>query len=162
MRRVRFDLADRMILIPIEVLHVLVPTLVAAAILFALAGPLASLGAVAAILAGVVLFPILLPWLPTPNFSTKGFILGALVALPFAMAVLLGNARSLSWVLAGYASVYVLSMAPVTAYVALNFTGSTPFTSRTGVRREIFTYVPPMAWMLGGAIVLGIILSIIH
>jgi hypothetical protein len=161
MRRVRFDLADRMILIPVELLHVVVPMLVAAAVLFAIAGPLASLGAVAAVLAGVVLFPTLLPWLPTPNFSTKGLILGALVALPFARAVLLGNPESASWFRAGCASIYVLAMTPVTAYVALNFTGSTPFTSRTGVRREIFTYIPVMAWMLGAAVVLGIVFSLI-
>ncbi|WP_243670834.1 hypothetical protein [Methanoculleus chikugoensis] len=44
---------------------------------------------------------------------------------------------------------------PVTAYLALNFTGSTPpFTSRTGVKREIFRYVPFMAGMavLGAAL----------
>jgi len=171
MRRVRFGLADRMILIPVELLHVLVPMLVAAAVLFVIAGPLASFGTVAAILAGVVLFPILLPWLPTPNFSTKGLILGALVALPFGSVALLGvhapawlpdNPGSVSWLRAGWAAVCVLAMAPVTAYVSLNFTGSTPFTSRTGVRREIFTYIPIMAWMLGGAIVLTIILSIMR
>ena len=38
---------------------------------------------------------------------------------------------------------------PITAYLALNFTGSTPFTSRTGVRREIFRYIPVMAWSFG-------------
>jgi len=161
MRRVRFDLSDRMILVPVEVLHVLVPTLVASAILFAIAGPLASLGFVAAILAGVVLFPILLPWLPTPNFSTKGLILGVLVALPFARAALLGNPGSASWFRAGCASIYILAMAPVTAYVSLNFTGSTPFTSRTGVRREIYAYIPVMAWMLGGAIVLAVAFAFI-
>jgi len=170
MRRVRFGLADRLLLIPVELLHVLVPTVVAAAVLFAIGGPLASLGTIAAILAGVVLFPIFLPWLPTPDFSVKGLILGVLVALPFARAVLLGGAGS-AWlsdnpgsallVRAGWAAVYILAMAPVTAYLSLNFTGSTPFTSRTGVRREIFTYIPVMAWMLGGAIVLTIVFSII-
>jgi hypothetical protein len=47
-------------------------------------------------------------------------------------------------------------MPPVTAYLALNFTGSTPFTSRSGVKREIFKYVPVMA----GSLVLGAILYI--
>jgi hypothetical protein len=161
MRRVRFDLPDRVILIPAELLHVLVPMLVAAAILFAIAGPLAFLGVVAAILAGAVLFPILLPWLPTPNFSTKGLILGVLIALPFARATLLANPGLASWFRAGCASIYILAMTPVTAYVSLNFTGSTPFTSRTGVRREIYAYIPVMAWMLGGAIVLAIVFALI-
>jgi hypothetical protein len=47
-------------------------------------------------------------------------------------------------------------MPPLTAYLALNFTGSTTFTSRTGVRREIFRYVPIMAWLAGTGVVLAI------
>ena len=42
----------------------------------------------------------------------------------------------------------------MTAFLALNFTGSTPFTSRTGVRREIFAYIPYMAGMFGVGILL--------
>jgi hypothetical protein len=36
-------------------------------------------------------------------------------------------------------------ISPWVAFLALNFTGSTTFTSRTGVRREIFRYIPMMA-----------------
>ena len=36
----------------------------------------------------------------------------------------------------------LLIIPAVTAYLALNFTGSTTFTSRTGVKKEIFRYVP--------------------
>ena len=57
---------------------------------------------------------------------------------------------------------YLLPLPPVTAYLTLNFTGSTPFTSRTGVRREIFAYVPIMAWMFGIGIVLTIVLILIR
>jgi len=170
MRRVRFDLADRLILIPVDLVQVLLPTLGIAVAFLLIGGPLASIGAASAILAGVVLFPVLLPWLPTPNFSTKGFILGALVALPFVRAILMGAPASVwihhgkilaLWSRTGWAAVYLLAMSPVTAFVSLNFTGSTPFTSRTGVRSEIFTYVPLMAWILGAAAVLGVILSIL-
>jgi len=48
---------------------------------------------------------------------------------------------------------FLLLMPPITAYLALNFTGATPFPSRTGVRKEIFTYIPVMAVM----VVLGVI-----
>lgn len=160
MRRVRFTLCDRLILIPVEVVHVLVPMLLAAVVLFFTGGFLASAGAVAAILAGVVLFPILLPWLPTADFSTKGFILGGVVAIPFALAVFLHKLEIGWWLRAGRALAYLLALPPVTAYLALNFTGSTPFTSRTRVRREIFTYIPIMAWMLGSGIFLIIILTL--
>lgn len=160
MRRVRFTLRDRLILIPVELAHVLLPMLIAAVVLFFIGDPQAAAGVVAAALAGVVLFPILLPWLPTPNFSTKGFILGGLVALPFAGATFLNSPSIASWPRAGSALVYLLAMPAGTAYLALNFTGSTTFTSKSGVRREIFTYVPAMAWMFGTAMVLTIALTL--
>jgi uncharacterized membrane protein len=84
MRRVRFGLMDRLVLIPVELVHVVLPTLVAAIVLFFVGEWLASAGAIAAVLAGVVLFPLLLPWIPTQAFSSKGFVLGGIVALPFA------------------------------------------------------------------------------
>jgi hypothetical protein len=160
LRRVRFTLRDRLLLIPVELAHVLLPMLIAAVVLFFIGGPQPAAGVVAAALAGVVLFPILLPWLPTPNFSTKGFILGGLVALPFAGATFLNSPAIASWPQAGSALVYLLAMPAGTAYLALNFTGSTTFTSKSGVRREIFTYIPMMAWMLGAAVVLTIALTL--
>ena len=160
-RQVHFTLRDRLTLIPVELVHVLLPMLIAAVVLFFLGGFLASVGAVAAILAGVVLFPILLPWLPTRDFSGKGFILGGLVALPFALATFLGNPDATWWRRAGEALSYLLALPPVTAFLALNFTGSTTFTSRSGVRREIFTYIPVMAGMFGVGVVLFIVLLLI-
>ncbi len=156
MRRVHFTLVDRLVLIPVEVVHLFVPMLLAAGVLYALSGPLAAGSALAVILAGVVLFPILLPWLPTREFSSKGFILGGIVALPFALMVLRGNAAVPLWSRLNAALAYLLALPPVTAFLALNFTGSTPITSRSGVKREIFTYIPVMAWMFGIGVVLTI------
>jgi hypothetical protein len=48
-----------------------------------------------------------------------------------------------------FAMVQMLLMAPPIAYMALNFTGSTPIASRTGVKREIFRYIPIFAVMIG-------------
>jgi hypothetical protein len=162
MRQVHFDLLDRLILIPVELVYALLPMLIAAIVLFFFSGLLAAAGAVAAILAGVVAFPILLPWLPTRDFSSKGFILGGAVALPCALAVFLGNPQAALWRQIGGVLSYLLALPPVTAYLALNFTGSTTFTSRSGVKREIFTYVPIMAWMFGAGIVLAIALPLIR
>jgi hypothetical protein len=160
MRRVRFGLGDRLILIPVELAHVLLPMLLAAVVLFFAGGHLVSLGLVSATLAGVVLFPMLLPWLPTPNFSTKGFVLGALVALPFVAANLLGSLATEFWHLGGWSLVYLLGMPALTAFLALNFTGSTPVTSPSGVRREIFAYIPVMAWMFGAGLVVATALTL--
>jgi hypothetical protein len=169
MRRVRFGLRDRLILIPVELVYVFLPMLVIAGVITILSMWLPRVdvdyaflfGLAAAVLAGVALFPILLPWIPTREFSSKGFILGGLVALPFAMTAFLSNAGAPGWLQVGGALPHLLALPPVTAYLALNFTGSTTFTSRSGVRREIFTYVPSMAWMFGIGIVLGIVLFLI-
>jgi len=159
MRRVTFPLRDRMILIPVELVHVALPTIVAALVLWFLAGPAAGLAAVAAVLAGTVLFPILLPVIPTHDFSTKGLILGIVVALPFAF--LWGSAPGLPlWSQAAGALAPLLIMPAVTAYLALNFTGSTTFTSRTGVKKEIFRYIPVMTIMAASGTILGIVLGV--
>ncbi|MFA4877343.1 MAG: mercury methylation corrinoid protein HgcA [Methanoregula sp.] len=159
MRRVNFPLWDRVVLIPVELAHAFLPAVAAALVLWFLAGPAAGLAAVAAVVAGTVLFPILLPVLPTHDFSTKGLILGVLAALPFA--IVWGGADSLPlWARAAGALTPLLIIPAVTAYLALNFTGSTTFTSRTGVKKEIFRYVPVMVIMAGAGIALGIILGI--
>lgn len=53
-------------------------------------------------------------------------------------------------------------MPAVTAFLALNFTGATTFTSRSGVRREMFAYIPAMAWLFGSGILLSIASFFIH
>jgi hypothetical protein len=121
-----------------------------------------SKGLAAAILAGTVLFPMLLPWIPIHNLSTKGFVLGALVALPFAIATLLKDPRSALWLKSAWALVYALLIPSITAFLALNFTGSTTFTSRSGVQREIFTYIPTIAWMFSVGLLLNIGIIFVH
>ena len=157
MRRVQFSLRDRATLIPVEFVHVILPTLIVAVILYFTGGILSSLAAVTAVLAGTVLFPILLPWLPTNNFSTKGFILGGLAALPFALTVFIRHPDWSWYQQLGQALGFLLAMPAVTAFLALNFTGSTTFTSRTGVRREMFAYIPAMAWTFAAGIVLNLV-----
>jgi len=158
MRRVRFTLADRLTLIPVELVGGLLPLLVALGVGYLLGGLMSALAVGTAILAGVVLFPILLPWLPTADLSMKGFILGGAVALPFALAVFWRHPDWTGWLQVVAALSLLLILPPITAFLALNFTGSTTFTSRTGVRREIFAYVPVMAWMFGIGVVLNLAL----
>jgi hypothetical protein len=148
MRRVRFGVLDRAILIPVDLVGLLIPLLLVAAGQLVFGGSWGFQTA-AALLAGAVLFPLLLPWLPTRDFSTKGFILGGLVSLPFALMVLISESGTPLWVRLSWALAHLLLWPPITAFIALNFTGATTFTSRTGVRREIFRYVPIMAWLFG-------------
>jgi hypothetical protein len=142
---VRFSLRDRIVLIPIEVVSILLLTVIATILLYFILGATAALAALSAVLAGTVLFPILLPYIPVKDFSMKGLILGLIVALPFAYVMFTGTGPE--WLNGVAALGYLLAMPPVTAYLALNFTGASTFTSRTGVRKEIYKYIPPMAAM---------------
>jgi len=162
MRRVNFNLSDRLILVPTEFVQVLLLIIVLAVPLYFIGGILPSLALSAAFIAGVVLFPILLPWIPTPNFSSKGFILGTLITLPFALTEYLIHPDLVLWQRLGWAISYILILTPVTAYLALSFTGSTTFTSKSGVKREIFAYIPKMAWMLGGGLAISVVFILIN
>ncbi|VAX16205.1 Similar to carbon monoxide dehydrogenase corrinoid/iron-sulfur protein [hydrothermal vent metagenome] len=162
MRRVRFPFRDRFALIPIELVHVIMPMIVAAIILYFAGGPMLSIGALTAILAGAILFPILLPWLPTREFSTKGFILGGAVALPFALAAIMGDPSRSLIVSIAWGLVYLLAMPSITAFLALNFSGASTYSSRTGVKREIAKYVPGMAYSFLGAVAIMIGLVVIN
>jgi hypothetical protein len=159
MRRVLFPVRDRIVLAPVEVVHVALPALIVAAALWFLAGPVAALAAISAVIAGTILFTVLLPFIPTKDFSSKGLLLGGVVAIPFAAAF--GSAPALSGWATRIAAITPLLIIPaVTAYLALNFTGSTTFTSRTGVRKEIFRYVPVMTFMAVSGVILGIVLGV--
>jgi len=159
MRTVRFRARDRALLIPVEIKNWVLYLLLIPIALFLIAGWFTALVAITAIMAGVVLFPLLMPILPTKDFSSKGFVLGALVSLPFIF-FLLTEGLNPSWIPAGYSLAIVLIICPAVAYLALNFTGSTPFASRTGVRREIFKYIPVIAGMFITGAALAAILSV--
>jgi len=149
MRRVCFGLRDRLVLIPVDIVQMLLWITLAALVFYLLGGWFSALTALTVFMAGLVLFPILLPWIPTDDFSMKGLILGVLVALPFAIFACLGNPDAHWWRQILLALQYLLILPATVAFITLNFTGSSTFTSRTGVRKEIFTYVPVMAWMGG-------------
>lgn len=154
MRRVSFNVRERAVLIPVEAKTAL-PFVAGGALAAYLGdGAIGSAGVVAASAAGLAGFPVLMPYLPGRDFSTKGFVLGGVVGLGAAAAALLRDDRASrgSRVLRAFS--YLLALPPVTSFAALNFTGCTTFTSPTGVRREIFRYVPVMAGMaLAGVVV---------
>jgi hypothetical protein len=81
------------------------------------------------------------------------------VAIPFAIAFASDPAQP-GWARLIAAITTLLIMPAVTAYLALNFTGSTTFTSRTGVKKEIFRFIPVMAFMAVSGIILAIVLGV--
>lgn len=145
MRRVRFDLRDRLEVIPVEIKNIFIPLAVALVVLFLLGMRGTVFMILTIVVAGIVIFPILLPFLPTRDFTSKGFVLGALVSVPFMARTYFASVNEPPWVALLVTIIPALMISPWVAFLALNFTGSTTFTSRTGVRREIFRYIPLIA-----------------
>jgi len=83
--------------------------------------------------------PVLLPALPGRSFSMKGILLGLAVAL---MLVSFRNAGWASWNARLETAAWLLLVPAVTAYLAMNFTGSSTFTSLSGVRKEMRWALP--------------------
>ena len=160
MRRVTFPALERIVLIPVELVAFIIPAILIAIAGFLTGGLISALAAVTAVMAGIILFPILLPYLPTKDYSMKGLCLGLLMALPFAVYTYISHAPATVWTFASMLT-FLLIMPPITAYLALNFTGATPYPSRTGVRKEIYTYIPVMAVMAGlGVVILSITVAL--
>ena len=99
-------------------------------------GVFSVIAILAAILAGAVLTPIFLPWLPGRAFSLKGLIPGVLVTL--ALMVFRWNARSGNIEIAAWLFIIVA----ISTFLAMNFTGSSTYTSLSGVKKEMRWAVP--------------------
>ncbi len=151
MRELTFTFRERLILTPVEVIGGMKSYPLAGFPLALLAG--FSQGAFSmnrflavillygiAVVCGTVIVPLFLPLLPGRMFAVKGAIAGCAGALICA-AILSGSAFD-GW---PEFTVLVLLMGAVSAFFAMNFTGSTPFTSPSGVRREMQLALPAMA-----------------
>lgn len=163
MRTKDFGFMERLALVPMEVVPAVRLGLFAAVGLFVLcfllggfsaskalewfAVPAGAIGA--SILAGAVLTPLLLPWLPGRAFSIKGFVMGL---LPVLLAVPLFRGSSVPEMIVLFVSVPAMS-----AYLAMNFTGSSTFTSLSGVRKEMRFALPLEIGGVGAGLLLWII-----
>jgi hypothetical protein len=87
------------------------------------------LATLTAILAGAVATPLLLPWLPFRQFWLKGAMVGGVAALLLLTGLPVMPAIERLAVF--------LWTTGCAAFLAMNFTGSTPFTSLSGVAREM-------------------------
>lgn len=155
MRTLSFPLYQRLVLIPVElVLELKTLATIAGLVLIActLAGNLALFretftGYAGAAFSGIVLAPLLLPWLPGKRFAVKGAALGVVWTL--AYYGLTGHNWTPLAMLAAF-----LVLPAVCAYHTLSFTGCTPYTSPSGVREELRTSIP----LIGCALLAGVLL----
>ena len=154
MRRKTFTFQERAVLIPIELVQALKPALLIMLAFFLVSGfggPAgyganlkdqgfwSALAILLAVLSGAVWTPLLLPWVPGRAFSFKGWILGlasvgGLVSLRgFFPGVGFQPLEGLAW---------LLLLPAISAYLAMNFTGASTYTSLSGVKKEMRWAVP--------------------
>ena len=151
MRQVTFTMYERFILTPVEIQMALKPALFAVLALLIISGfgpeifsvsdawhrGTVSVSALAAgMFSGLFLTPLLLPFVPSRIFAVKGIITGILLAVPTLFL--------LSPALKGGIEVTALCLFSVcvSSFLAMNFTGATPFTSPSGVEKEMKQFIP--------------------
>jgi acetyl-CoA decarbonylase/synthase complex subunit gamma len=109
-------------------------------------GLFAVLSLLVALTTGAVLTPLLLPWLPGRAFSLKGFSLGLIAAIVLAFfrtgteGLLQDRMEILAW---------FFLIPAFSAFLAMNFTGASTYTSLSGVKKEM-KWALPMQISAGG------------
>lgn len=169
MRRVTFNLKDRIKLIPVDMVNgkfYLLGTIALVSVLSAInkhgisperilnEGIPAMLNILLAYLSGIVITPILLPCIPVRRFSVKGFITGILLSIILLLLNMAGNNyyEIVAW---------FLMIPAISSFLAMNFTGSSTFTSLSGVKKEMKLSVPLQITFSAAGLILFVIGKII-
>jgi len=155
MKELSFTLWERLVLAPVELVQSLKYALPIVALFMLFGWFLGSESAteisealLISVLIGTVVVPALLPWLPGVSFALKGAFVG-----------LFWNSIYLFWLGDGLdlpaklATLLFCTM--VSSLLALNFTGCTPFTSLSGVRKEMRYAIPGLFATLIFSLLLG-------
>lgn len=169
MRRVNFGLFDRLVLVPVDFFYRF-PLLIGILLLILAAYGISRDGIsfqnsisnglpvvrniFLAYCAGIVFTPILLPYIPVRSFTLKGIFTGLLL---FIILFLTNNAGNnlfdyLTW---------LLFIPGLSSFVAMNFTGSSTYTSLSGVKKEMKFGVPLQIALTSISVVLFIVGKII-
>ncbi len=160
MRTMRFPFGDRLALTPVELVAAIKPVVIAFGVMFmfnALGlgryGIIDLYALLGAVFIGAVVTPALLPWIPGRAFSFKGFLTGFLWAAGVNLINGFPAAPEYGFLKAW---AYMLLLPALSSFLAMNFTGSSTFTSLSGVDREMKIALPLMIASAG----LGIILML--
>jgi acetyl-CoA decarbonylase/synthase complex subunit gamma len=150
MRAVNFSTWDRLKLIPVELAYGKYYLILVPAIFLILSGlnpkgysvDLAYSNGLRSVfilliayLTGCGITPVLLPWIPFRRFALKGLLTGWLAAVILAYFHFLGSSylEIISW---------FLMTGSLSSFLAMNFTGTSTFTSLSGVQKEMKTALP--------------------
>ena len=154
MRRKDFPLRERAVLIPIELVATLKPAMIIIPILLLITGfgneggflqnmihdGIFSIGAfLLAIVSGTILTPLLLPYLPGRAFATKGLSTGLLASLALLYA---WGSDFRNWHDLLFGGAWLLLIPALSAFLAMNFTGASTYTSLSGVKKEMRWALP--------------------
>jgi hypothetical protein len=165
MRVVSFTIWDRLKLVPVEMAMSMKYLLLAMSVFLILSG-LNSKGysidlayhdglrsvfiLLVAYVTGCGITPALLPWVPFRRFALKGLLTGWLAGLILAYFQLLGH-RILE------INAWLLIMGSISSFLSMTFTGTSTFTSLSGVQKEMKTAVPMQIIMASSGVVTWII-----
>jgi hypothetical protein len=164
MRMIHFPFRDRLVLTPMEINPAMKKFPLFALIVLLIFGlqpqgilfkdalqvglPFLAMGLVA-ILSGAFVTPVLLPLIPFRSFAVKGWIAGMVtIFVMIKTTAILEDANGLLFVLA-----YIF-FPMFSSYWALQFTGSTTYTSMSGVKKEMKIAIPVY---IGSLVVTGIL-----
>jgi len=158
MQEMTFTIYERSVLIPVELVEAIKPTVIIALLLFVIlslmqgyvSGLMAVCAYLGAMFTGVAITALFLPWIPGRSFAFKGALTGFLWSIIFYL--LSGGGWGPFMTVAAF-----LMLPTVSSFYALSFTGCTPFTSRSGVKKEMRIALPVM----GCALLSGIFMALI-
>jgi acetyl-CoA decarbonylase/synthase complex subunit gamma len=161
MREVQFSFYDRLILIPIEFIGGLKYLIFISAVFFLLSGinnagysvALARITGVSVVInfvlayiAGTIIGPLLLPWLPGKASALKGAFAGLII---YFISLLSGFVGNNSYGIIAWLFIII----SVSSFMFMNFTGASTYTLLSGVKKEMRIAVP----MQFVGIILGIV-----
>jgi len=165
MRKVTFGFRDRIKLIPNDFMYGKYYLAGAMAFFFIISGMSgrglsykdfygqggpAILKILLAYFSGIILTPLLLPYIPGRRFSFKGFLTGFLVFLSLVLLKSAGNdyMEIVSW---------FFIITTVSSFMAMNWTGSSTYTSLSGVKKEMKVSIP---LQIGFALI-GVVIQVV-
>jgi acetyl-CoA decarbonylase/synthase complex subunit gamma len=162
MRIVTFNFSDRIKLVPVDLVYAGYRLFIALLLILIISG-LSSQGIIfrnilekgipsmlniiLAYITGIVITPILLPYIPVKMFAFKGLISGLILSVILFAFNRMGSStlEVISW---------FLIISGISSFMAMNFTGASTFTSLSGVKKEMRTFVPVQISFAGTGLIL--------
>lgn len=162
MRKVTFNFSDRLQLLAVDIVYARYKLLIAFLIVLFLyclsldgivfhrlpeKGLSSILKITLAYFTGIMITPLILPYIPVRMFAFKGLISGILLTLILFGMHFLGNTtlEIISW---------SLIISAISSFMAMNFTGASTFTSLSGVKKEMRAFVPIQIVFAGAGLIL--------